>query len=50
MAAADMVFADCDTVRKYPVVRREVHRGMVCRASGRMEGVHRLMVYSVVEE
>lgn len=48
-AAAGRVLTDCDTVRKYPVITREIHRGMVCRANGRMERVHRLVVYSVVE-
>lgn len=36
-AAAGRVLTDCDTVRKYPVITREIHRGMVCRANGRME-------------
>lgn len=37
MAAAAAAGGVLATVRKYPVVRREVHRGMVCRASGGFE-------------
>lgn len=33
------------SLRKYAVVRREVHRLVVYRASGGMEGAHRHVVY-----